>query len=96
MTKDQVLKTLQHLKKEISKNYKAEIQGIFGSYAREDQNLDSDVDILVKFQQGATLLDLARLSRFLEDKLQLKVDIVSERALRKEIESEIYKDLVLV
>jgi predicted nucleotidyltransferase len=96
MTKEQIIKVLRNLKTEISGNYKAEIKGIFGSYAREEQSHDSDIDILVEFHMGATLLDLARLNSFLEERLQIKVDVVSQRAIRKEIEGEIYKDLISV
>ena len=94
MTKNRILEILKNLKEEVSENYKAEIKGIFGSYAREEQNQDSDIDILVEFHKGATLLDLVRLGNFLEDRLQTKVDVVSQRAVRKEIEDDIYRELV--
>ena len=94
MTKNRILEILKNLKEEVSENYKAEIKGIFGSHAREEQNQDSDIDILVEFHKGATLLDLVRLSNFLEDRLQTKVDVVSQRAVRKEIEDDIYRELV--
>jgi predicted nucleotidyltransferase len=94
MTKNRILEILKNLKEEVSENYKAEIKGIFGSYAREEQNQDSDIDILVEFHKGATLLDLVRLGNFLEDRLQTKVDVVSLRAVRKEIEDDIYRELV--
>jgi uncharacterized protein len=96
MTKQEILEILHDLKREVSEKYKAEIKGIFGSYAREDYNQESDVDILVEFHTGATLLDLVRLSKFLEEKLQIKVDVVSQRAVRKEIKDYIYKDLLSV
>lgn len=93
MTKNRILEILGDLKEEVSRNYKAEIKGIFGSYAREEQNQDSDIDILVEFHEDATLLDLVRLSNFLEDRLQTKVDVVSKRAVRKEIADDIYREL---
>ncbi len=96
MTKKQVIEILHNHKEEVSKQYKAEIKGIFGSYAREEQNIDSDIDVLVEFHKGATLLDLVRLSNFLENRLQLKVDLVSQRAIREEIRDEIYRDLINV
>ncbi len=96
MTKQEILEILHDLKREVSDKYKAEIKGIIGSYAREDYNQESDVDIQVEFHTGATLLDLVRLSKFLEEKLQIKVDVVSQRAVRKEIKDYIYKDLLSV
>jgi len=56
--------------------------GIFGSCVRGEQKQGSDVDLLVRFGDGATLFDLVELSEFLEHKLGMKVDIVSERAVR--------------
>ncbi|MCE7747215.1 MAG: nucleotidyltransferase family protein [Candidatus Heimdallarchaeota archaeon] len=76
--------------------YKAEIIGIFGSYSRAEQNQSSDVDLLVRFFEGASLFDLAGLANFLEDVLQLKVDIVSERAVREELKEAIYNEVVRI
>jgi len=49
MTKDQILKTLESLKPEVRRNYKAELKGIFGSYSRGDEQESSDLDVLVEF-----------------------------------------------
>jgi len=66
--------------------YKAEILGIFGSYVREEQNKESDVDILVRFLEGATLFDFVEFGDFLEEKPGIKVYIVSENAIREELQ----------
>ncbi|HDP98547.1 MAG TPA: nucleotidyltransferase [bacterium] len=96
MTKKNILKILKSVKQEVRYQYKAELKGIFGSYSRDEQSEGSDVDILVRFLPGATLIDLSGLGNFLEQRLQSKVDIVSERALRKEIESYVNNDLVAI
>jgi predicted nucleotidyltransferase len=92
--KNEIVEILKRLKHEAFIHYKAKLTGIFGSYGRNKANENSDVDILVEFQKGATLLELSGLANFLEDKLQCKVDIVSQRAIREEIKSYIYKDMV--
>ena len=94
MMQEQILKTLQSLKHEVHKRYKAELKGIFGSYARGDAGANSDIDILVEFRKGATLLDLAGLGNFLEGNLGHKVDVVSQRAIREELSLNIYRDMV--
>ncbi len=93
--------TLQSIKSELRRNanyiknrYKAKILGIFGSYVRSEQTPTSDVDLLVRFFDGATLFDLVGLANFLEDSLLIKVDIVSERAIREELKEGIYKEIV--
>lgn len=78
------------------KKHGAIIIGIFGSTARGEQIKYSDVDILVRFYEGAILFDLVGLSDLLEDKLKIKVDIVSERALRPELKDQILKEVVII
>src|ERR1700722_11442702 len=50
---------------------------LFGSAARGDDRPDSDVDLLVDFDQGSSLFDLIRMSRELEALLGRPVDVVS-------------------
>ena len=87
---------LGRLERQIRKEYKAEIIGLFGSYVRGEQKGESDVDVLVRFLDGATLFDFVGLADFLEERLSLEVDIVSERALRPELKEQILKDVVSV
>ena len=51
--------------------------GLFGSYARNEEHENSDIDVLVKFREPA-LKSLIGLLDFLEDKFKKKVDIVTE------------------
>ena len=41
--------------------FKPERIGIFGSYAREEQTKDSDLDILVRFKETISLFDLVQI-----------------------------------
>lgn len=91
-----IKKTLKSLDGEIRKEYRAEIIGVFGSYVRGEQKEVSDLDILVRFTEGATLFDFVGLADFLEEKLHLKVDIVPERAVREELKEQIFRDLIRI
>ena len=93
---NEIKERLNGLKKEIRQKYKAEIIGIFGSFARGEEGKESDIDVLVEFKEGATLFDLTGLADFLEERLGRKVDVVSTRALRKEIKGDVMKDLVAI
>lgn len=58
MTKKDIISTLASLKAEDREPYKAEIKGIFGSFAGVEDKAESDMDILVEFYPGATALYL--------------------------------------
>ena len=79
---------------EIRQMFKAEIIGIFGSYARGEQKAGSDVDVLVNFDNGATLFDLVGLGDYLEEMLDIPVDVVSMRALHPMMRDDVLRELV--
>jgi predicted nucleotidyltransferase len=54
---------------------------VFGSVARGEAKPESDVDILVEMESGTSLMDHVTLMQDLEDLLERKVDVVSEKAL---------------
>jgi len=61
---------------------------------RGEQNKESDIDVLVDFQEDADLLDLVGLGLFLEERLGRKVDVVPRKALRKEIRDAVLHEVV--
>lgn len=67
---------------------------VFGSIARGEQRSGSDIDILVDFQPGRSLLDLTGLWLDLEEALGSKVDVVSSRGLKPRVEREILRDAI--
>jgi len=67
---------------------------IFGSVARGDQRRDSDVDFLVDFEPGRSLLDLTGLWLDLEAVLGCKVDVVSSRGIKPRMASEVTRDAI--
>lgn len=83
-------------KDEIREKFKAEVLGIFGSYARGEEKRGSDIDFLVRFGEGATLLNLVGLGYYLEDLFGIPVDVVSERALHPMMKDDVLKELVSI
>ena len=67
---------------------------IFGSVARGDQHHDSDIDFVVDFEPGRSLLDLTGLWLDLEVMLGCKVDVVSSRGLKPRLASEVMREAV--
>jgi len=70
--------------------------GVFGSYARGDDETNSDIDILVNFSKKITLFDLGEIKTGLTDLLKRQVDIVTERALNHKIKPYIFPDLKII
>ncbi|MDI6779516.1 MAG: nucleotidyltransferase domain-containing protein [Bacteroidota bacterium] len=66
------------------KKYKVKKMGIFGSYSRGEQVKDSDIDILVEFEEPIGLT------------LQTKVDLVSRKAIKPKLWKYIKKDIIYV
>jgi predicted nucleotidyltransferase len=69
---------------------------LFGSIVRGDAREDSDIDLLVEFEPGKSLLDLARLKLELESLLGRKVDIVTYRSLHPLLRERILSDQVVI
>lgn len=67
---------------------------VFGSVARGEADSKSDLDLLVEFERGTTLLRHSALIRELEDLLGVKVDVISERGLRDRIRDRVLREAV--
>ena len=79
------------------KKFNPERIGIFGSFARGEENSTSDLDILVSFHKSFGLLQMVRIERELSDIVGRKVDLVTEKALKNEkLKSYIFKDLQII
>ena len=86
--------TIAAQKDESRRSFTAEIQGIFGSYARGDIHGDRDLDLMGDFDEGADLFDLVGLQQFLAEKLACKVDLVSRRSLREELRTSVLNEMI--
>ena len=88
----QTYQILRQKKQEIlstAHRYHATNIRLFGSVARGEDLEKSDIDLLVDFLPGATLLDQIGLVQELSEKLDRKVDIVSARGLNKHLKRKI-------
>ncbi len=82
-------------KSRLISKYHLKFIGIFGSFTRDDFTDESDIDILIDYEQpiGIEFIDLAE---ELEKILKHKVDLVSRRGIKPKYLHEIQKDLVYV
>jgi uncharacterized protein len=85
----------QHLP-EISRKYNVSYLGIFGSYVRGEQESESDLDILVEFEEDPSFFEYIRLEDYLSEILGVKVDLVMKSALKPAIGKHILDEVVAV
>ncbi len=65
---------------------------LFGSYVRGEQTEESDIDILIEFPEGKSLLDLVDLEMKLEQTLGRKVDVLTYTSVSPYLTEYIQKD----
>lgn len=92
----QIIKTLNELKPVIREKYNVKELGIFGSYTRGQEKNDSDLDILVSFEVPIGFFKFLELEEYLSDKLDIKVDLVSKKALKPRIGKRILEQVIMV
>ena len=68
--------------------------GVFGSFARDQQNAGSDVDILVEFEPGKKSFDnFMHLAFFLEEQVGRRVELVTPESLSPHIGPHILREV---
>ncbi len=70
--------------------------GVFGSYSRDENTEDSDIDILYSFDSKYSLFDLAGLKIELQEKLHKEVDLVEFTAIHPRLKEQILNDAKIV
>jgi predicted nucleotidyltransferase len=91
----EIISKLKELKPALFEKYNLSALGLFGSVVRDDFSANSDVDIIIDYhnKMGIEFIDLAN---YLEDQLEIKVDLVSRRGIKPKYYKEIEKDILYV
>jgi predicted nucleotidyltransferase len=95
ISRQEVKEKLAKLKVQLKNRYPISSLALFGSYARDEQTEQSDIDIMVEFDGriGSRFIDLAN---ELEKSLGLKVDLVSKKGIKDGYFKAIKSDLIYV
>ena len=80
----------------IARAHKAEKLWVFGSCARKEETPESDVDFLVKFAEGSSLLSHVHMINSLSDFFGRKVDVVSTRGIHPYIRNQVLSEAVAI
>ncbi|MEA5508762.1 nucleotidyltransferase family protein [Crocosphaera sp. UHCC 0190] len=95
MERDKVLNILK-INYQIIENYGIKSLAIFGSVARNEATVNSDVDILVEFTEKVTFDRYMDLKFYLEDCLGTKVDLVTHNMLKSPIRQTVEQEAIYV
>jgi len=93
---DDPVQKLRAIRNAIGKEYHVQALGVFGSYARDEADERSDLDVLVEFERPIGLFAFIRLERELSEYLHVKVDLVSKAALKPYIRERVLRETVYV
>lgn len=95
-SKEQILKFLEENKEKI-REFGVSRLGLFGSYARDEQKFDSDLDFYVEFKPGQkNYKNLLNLGFYLEDQFEKKVDLLTDKSVSNHFRSVMDKEILYV
>ncbi|MGK7886388.1 MAG: nucleotidyltransferase family protein [Crocosphaera sp.] len=80
----------------VIKSYGVTSLALFASFARDEANSSSELDLLVEFEAVVTFDNYMDLKFFLEDSLGLSVDLVSRKMLKPQLLKSVEKDAIYV
>ena len=81
---------------ELSEQYHVRNIGIFGSYSRECQTEQSDLDLVVEFDQPIGMMAFVHLKNLIANRLAIKVDLVTPEGLHPLIRDLVMHEVVYV
>ncbi len=95
-TKERVLSLIQARQGHI-RTFGVRRLGLFGSFARGQQDRDSDIDVLVEFEPGRKTFDnFIQLAFFLEELFERRVELVTTEALSPYLGPHIMREVEYV
>ncbi len=95
MRKKEVLAILAEHREELRRVHRVKSLSLFGSFARDEARLDSDVDLLVEFSAPVGLFHFVGVKQYLESILGRPVDLATLKSLRPEFRDEVLGEAVL-
>lgn len=97
-TQKQILDFISKNKVFLNEKFHVSKIGLFGSYARNEQTENSDIDLIVDFEENTNdLFDLKiELKKFFTDNLHIEVDICREKYIKPFYKNRIINETIYV
>lgn len=96
LTSEALLERLRELLPELRQRYHVVSLAVFGSRARTDATLQSDLDLLVTFDSEASLFDLVGMELDLGERFGVDVDVVTPDSIKPRLRDRILRSAVPV
>ncbi|GEM_PF-200511 len=93
---DTILFSIQKMKPLLQEKYHVKTIGVFGSYVRNEQTADSDLDILIELSSPIGLFAFMKMETELSEVLKVPVDLVMKSALKPTIGQNILQEVIMV
>lgn len=94
MSSGRLLKNKRQQILRVAERYGARNVRVFGSAARGEADDASDIDFLVELEAGRSLFDLGGLLMELQELLNCRVDVVTEKSLRSRIRERVLREAI--
>lgn len=94
MRREEALEILREHSGELKSSFGVRTLSLFGSVARDEAGPESDVDLLVEFEETIDLFEFVRLQMELERLFGRKVDLVVPDALKRQLRDRILGEAV--
>ncbi len=95
-TRSEILGQLREIRNELAVQYPIRKIGVFGSYSRDRQTDESDLDIVVEFDQPIGMMAFVHLKDRIADRLGIRVDLVTPDGLHPLIRDRVMHEVVYV
>jgi len=97
-TKQEILTFLQEHKEELFSRFHLSDMGLFGSFSRGEERVDSDIDILVDFKENVTDLYTVKtaLKAYLSHTFNRSIDLARQKYLKPYVKAQILKDVIYI
>ena len=94
LTKNEVISVLRQEMPYLTEHFHVSEIALFGSYARDEADFKSDIDILVTFSKTPGMISFMKLEYHLTERFGVKVDLVLKNALRPNIGKSVLREAV--
>ncbi|GAA4407550.1 nucleotidyltransferase [Nibrella viscosa] len=95
LSEQELAEKLRQIKPTLERQFAVSQLGYFGSYSTGEANEESDVDILVDFNQPVGW-EFFRVQDVLEASIGKRVDLITPRAIKPQLKQKIFQQLKLV